>query len=87
MITCAVSYEDCLSSWCRPPGFPNRIDSEQGYNLLRALLFYDPDKRLDAREALEHKWFQEEPTPTKKYGLSSLTLNCCLFANNMYNAL
>ena len=76
MIMRAVSYEDRLSSWCRPLGQPNRIDSEQGYNLLRALLFYDPDKRLDAREALEHRWFQEEPIPTKKYGFSSFTLSC-----------
>lgn len=66
MLMRAASYEDRLSSWCRPPGLPNRIDSEQGYNLLRALLFYDPDKRLDAREALGHRWFQEEPIPTKK---------------------
>lgn len=37
--------------------------------MLRQLFAYDPEKRLTAREALEHKWFQEEPRPTNKYVL------------------
>ena len=30
----------------------------------RRLLVYDPAKRLSAAEALEHRWFNDEPLPT-----------------------
>ena len=33
---------------------------------MRELFAYDPDKRLTAGEALRHKWFHEEPLPTRK---------------------
>jgi cyclin-dependent kinase 8/11 len=58
------SFEDHLANWCQPTGLPIRIDSEQGYNLLRQLFAYDPDKRLTAKDALQHKWFHEDPLPT-----------------------
>ncbi|KAF9035932.1 kinase-like domain-containing protein [Panaeolus papilionaceus] len=41
------------------------------HDLLRRLFFYDPEKRLTAREALNHPWFQDEPKPMRKYVLLS----------------
>ncbi|KAG0740121.1 hypothetical protein G6F57_000975 [Rhizopus arrhizus] len=37
--------------------------SESGFNLLSALLEYDPAKRITAEKALSHPYFQEEPKP------------------------
>eukprot|EP00729_Bicosta_minor_P001155 gene1155-12043_t len=37
--------------------------TEQGFDLLSALLRYDPAKRITASEALEHEWFKEKPLP------------------------
>ncbi|KAG0163199.1 cyclin-dependent protein kinase, partial [Apophysomyces sp. BC1034] len=37
--------------------------SESGYNLLAALLEYDPAKRITAEKALSHPYFQEDPKP------------------------
>jgi cyclin-dependent kinase 8/11 len=54
-------YKDRLEEWCK-----NRIRSKEGYELMRILFAYDPEQRLTAREALDHKWFQEEPIPTQK---------------------
>ncbi|TFK43982.1 CMGC/CDK/CDK8 protein kinase [Crucibulum laeve] len=48
-----------LAEWCQ-----SRIRSAQGYELLRQLFAYDPDSRLTAKDALQHKWFHEEPLPT-----------------------
>lgn len=69
------SFEDRLANWCRPNGMPDRIDSEQGYNLLRQLFAYDPDQRLTAKDALQHKWFHEDPLPTWKYVCSTIFVN------------
>jgi hypothetical protein len=38
-----------------------------GYDLLKQLFTYDPDSRLTAKEALQHKWFHEDPKPTWKF--------------------
>ncbi|KLO14515.1 kinase-like protein [Schizopora paradoxa] len=52
-------YPDRLQEWCS-----SKIRSKEGYDLLRQLFAYDPDKWFTAREAMEHKWFQEDPKPT-----------------------
>lgn len=54
-------YPDRLQDWCH-----QRIRSKEGYELLKRLFAYDPDKRLTAREAMEHPWFKEDPKPTRK---------------------
>jgi cyclin-dependent kinase 8/11 len=40
--------------------------SEAGFNLLSALLEYDPAKRISAEKALNHPYFQEDPKPAMK---------------------
>ena len=40
--------------------------SEAGFNLLSALLEYDPAKRITAEKALNHPYFQEDPKPVMK---------------------
>ncbi|KZT67156.1 kinase-like protein [Daedalea quercina L-15889] len=52
-------YHDRLGEWCR-----TRLNSKEAFELLRQLFAYDPDNRLTAKEALQHKWFQEDPRPT-----------------------
>ncbi|KAG8747570.1 cyclin-dependent protein kinase [Ceratobasidium sp. 414] len=37
---------------------------DAGYDLLIQLFEYDPARRLDARGALAHPWFREDPLPT-----------------------
>jgi len=37
--------------------------SESGFDLLTRLLTFDPKKRITAKAAREHKWFQEIPLP------------------------
>lgn len=49
-----------LQEWCQP-----RVRSPAGYDLLRQLFMYDPDQRLTAQDALHHKWFHEDPIPTR----------------------
>ncbi|KAG5635499.1 hypothetical protein H0H81_011034 [Sphagnurus paluster] len=51
-----------LADWCQ-----SRLRSHLGYQLLSQLFAYDPDNRLTAKQALQHKWFQEDPKPTWKY--------------------
>ncbi|KAI0940614.1 cyclin-dependent protein kinase [Taiwanofungus camphoratus] len=53
-------YSNRLAEWCQ-----SRIRSKEGYELLRQLFAYDPDNRLTAKEALQHRWFQEDPKPTQ----------------------
>ncbi|KAK1225327.1 cyclin-dependent protein kinase [Marasmius sp. AFHP31] len=48
-----------LHDWCQ-----SRIRSATGYDLLRQLFSYDPDRRLTAKVALQHPWFKEDPLPT-----------------------
>ncbi|CAI2178761.1 2655_t:CDS:2 [Funneliformis geosporum] len=38
--------------------------SDAGYELLAAMLGYDPIMRITAEEALHHPYFEEEPTPS-----------------------
>ncbi|KAG8931436.1 cyclin-dependent protein kinase [Tulasnella sp. 418] len=52
-------YKPSLSNWCR-----GKVLSPAGVDFLSRLLEYNPATRMDAREALNHKWFQEEPVPT-----------------------
>ncbi|KAI0642474.1 kinase-like protein [Trametes meyenii] len=52
-------YTNRLAEWCQ-----SRVRSH-GADLLAHLFAYDPEKRLTASEALQHKWFQEEPRPTR----------------------
>ncbi|TKY47747.1 Cyclin-dependent kinase G-2 [Spatholobus suberectus] len=40
--------------------------SDSGFDLLNKLLTYDPEKRITAEEALNHKWFREVPLPKSK---------------------
>lgn len=51
-------YPNRLYDWCQ-----SRLRSQAGYDLLRMLFIYDPDRRLSAREALVHPWFLEDPLP------------------------
>ncbi|TFK96724.1 kinase-like protein [Pterulicium gracile] len=53
------SQQNRLKEWCH-----SRIRSQQGYDLLRLLFIYDPDKRLSAEDAIKHGWFYEDPKPT-----------------------
>ena len=64
------SFPDRLQEWCS-----SKIRSKEGYDLLRQLFAYAPDKRLTAREAMNHKWFQDDPKPTTKYAHSFSTLS------------
>ncbi|CAE6458981.1 unnamed protein product [Rhizoctonia solani] len=58
-ITCD-RQENKLSQWYRQRS--RNLDC--GYDLMCQLFEYDPARRLDARGALSHWWFQEEPVPT-----------------------
>ena len=40
--------------------------TDEGYDLLRLLLEYDPQKRISAREALDHEWFRQVPEPLER---------------------
>ena len=39
--------------------------SDEGLDLLQGLLTYDPNKRMTAKQALNHSWFKEEPFGTE----------------------
>ncbi|KAI0782560.1 kinase-like protein, partial [Abortiporus biennis] len=54
------TYQFRLFDWCA-----SRMKTHQGYEFLKALFAYDPDARLSAKNALKHRWFQEEPKPTR----------------------
>ncbi|WOL15576.1 cyclin-dependent kinase G-2-like [Canna indica] len=50
-----------------PTSFSGRPTlSEAGFDLLNRLLTYDPEKRITAEEALNHRWFREVPLPKSK---------------------
>ena len=37
--------------------------SRAGVDLMNAFLTFDPDRRISAKEALQHPWFSEHPLP------------------------
>ena len=37
--------------------------SGAGVDLMNAFLTFDPDRRISAKEALQHPWFREHPLP------------------------
>lgn len=39
---------------------------EHGFNFLNRLLAFDPEKRLTAKKALEHSWFNESPVACER---------------------
>ncbi|KAI0760013.1 kinase-like protein [Fomes fomentarius] len=53
-------YNNRLAEWSQ-----SRVRDSVGSDLLSHLFAYDPDKRLTASEALQHRWFQVEPLPTR----------------------
>ncbi|KAK7680289.1 hypothetical protein QCA50_016529 [Cerrena zonata] len=55
-------YAPHLREWCTQSSRRNIIN-HQGYDFLNHLFRYDPDQRLSAKEAMLHKWFQEDPVP------------------------
>ncbi|KAG5028175.1 hypothetical protein JHK87_011689 [Glycine soja] len=50
---------------CIVYGLP--VLSEQGFDLLKQLLTYDPEKRITAEDALLHDWFHEAPLPKSDF--------------------
>ncbi|GER44796.1 kinase family protein [Striga asiatica] len=40
--------------------------SDAGFDLMNKLLTYDPEKRISAKDALNHEWFSEVPLPKSK---------------------
>ncbi|CAE6530770.1 unnamed protein product [Rhizoctonia solani] len=52
--------ENKFSQWYRQ----RSRNPDSGFDLMCQLFEYDPARRLDARGALSHWWFQEEPIPT-----------------------
>ena len=46
---------------------PRNAPTNLGFELLKALLTYDPTKRLTARDSLVHAWWSEAPKPHAKY--------------------
>ena len=58
-LTINISYVNDLHKWfsARAP----RGASQSGFELISSLLTYDCSKRINAREALKHRWWSEEP--------------------------
>jgi len=53
-------FQDRLGDWC----ISRLRNDSSALDLLRGLFIYDPERRLTAKQALLHRWFQEEPRPT-----------------------
>lgn len=59
------SYRNNFRSW-----FSSRLNAPQAFDLICQLFTYDPITRMNAKEALAHRWFTEDPLPTAKYVFS-----------------
>lgn len=58
-------HQDKLWEWyCSRVGRTGQNNA--GYELLRALLTYDPGQRISARDSLTHRWWAEQPKPHAK---------------------
>ena len=55
-------YQNCIRTAAYPS---DKTPGQKGYELLRALLEYDPEKRLTAEQALEHDYFRAAEEPNK----------------------
>jgi serine/threonine protein kinase len=53
------NFTNNLFNW-----YSTRARGPSGFELFDSLLQYDPAKRVSAKEALDHPWFQTEPMPT-----------------------
>ncbi|KAL9239352.1 hypothetical protein vseg_013685 [Gypsophila vaccaria] len=51
----------------------SQVLSDSGLDLLSRLLTCDPEKRITAEEALNHRWFQELPLPKTKESVHTFT--------------
>jgi len=61
-------YQPKLTEWCN-----TRFRNKEATDLLRQLFTYNPETRLTAKSAFHHKWFSEDPKPTRNafYNLQS----------------
>ncbi|KAJ1933021.1 cyclin-dependent protein kinase [Linderina pennispora] len=55
------SFPNALRGWFQNTGHK----SESAFALLSSLLEYDPDRRISAKDALEHPYFKDEPRPVR----------------------
>ncbi|KAG8471231.1 hypothetical protein KFE25_009652 [Diacronema lutheri] len=57
-------YNRLRDTFCKPSfaGGPAPL-TDRGLELLNAMLTYDPERRISARDALAHAYFREEPPP------------------------
>ncbi|KAI0716277.1 kinase-like protein [Earliella scabrosa] len=53
-------YSNRLKEWSN-----SRVRDQVALDLLAQLFAYDPDKRLTAAGALQHRWFHMDPLPTR----------------------
>lgn len=59
-----LSYPNELQKWWSIRA--GRQASQLGFDLLSALLAYDPEKRITAHQSLLHPWWEEEPKVSKE---------------------
>lgn len=74
-------YTNCLRTAAYPG---DRTPGQKGYDLLRALLEYDPEKRLTAEQALENDYFRCTDGPNQ--GKVWVSGNCFEALDTVYPA-